>query len=183
MSSDLSEGLYLLIRFPEAGEYTADGEGGGAALGYRTDGEGYPGWISADGEDWIAFNGDFGFALQPQFVPASEATVIMQGAQLDPQDQMPEITKTILFHPAPNPFNPSTKLKFNLVQDCRVNLSIYNLKGQLVKQLINEWVSAGAHEAIWAGRDENGRGVASGVYFARMQAGKVVMTQRLALVQ
>jgi len=51
----LSEGLYLLFRFPTGSEYTADGAGGGAALGYQVGGGRYPGWISADGQDWVAF--------------------------------------------------------------------------------------------------------------------------------
>jgi hypothetical protein len=179
----MSEGLYLLIRFPEGSEYSQDGAGGGAALGYRTDGDGLPGWISADGEEWIPFKGDFGFAVQPQFVPASEATVVMQGAHRNPEEQIPVVTQTILFHPAPNPFNPSTKLRFNLAQGCKVELTVYNLRGQVVKRLVDDYLATGPHEAVWLGRDQNGRSVASGVYFARMKAGPVVMTQRLTLVQ
>jgi hypothetical protein len=179
----LSEGLYLLIRYPEASEYTADGTGGGAAIGYRTDGQGYPGWISADGQEWIAFQGDFGFALQPHFVAATEATIVMQGAQRDPQGQVAKLQETTLFRATPNPFNPSTKLRFNLAQGGRVDLAIYNLRGELVKRLIGSVLGAGPHEVTWAGRDNNGRGVASGVYFARMEAGKIVVAQRLVLVQ
>jgi len=179
----LSEGLYLLFRFPEASEYTADGAGGGAALGYRIDGEGYPGWISADGQEWVAFKGDLGFALQPRFVSEDDASVVMKGARREPQDQIVAAKETMLFQATPNPFNPSTKLKFNLAQSGRVELAIYSIRGELVNTLVSEVFNAGPHEVLWTGRDDSGRGVASGVYFARMRADQFVMTQRLVLVQ
>ncbi len=179
----LSEGLYILFRFPEGSEYTSDGIGGGAAMGYRTDGQGCPGWISADGEDWVEIKGDFGFALQPQFISAADATVVMKSLQGDPKDGVSSVKKTMLFGATPNPFNPSTKLRFDIAQSGRVELSIYSLRGELVKRLVSQVFDSGSHEVVWEGRDDSGRHVSSGVYFARMQAGKVVMTQRMVLVQ
>jgi len=178
-----SEGLYIFIRFPEGSEYTSDGAGGGAALGYRTDGQGYPGWISADGQDWIAFKGDFGFAIQPQYVSASAGTVFMKSAQRDPKGNELEAKETMLFGATPNPFNPSTRLRFNIAHEGRVELSIFSIRGELINRLVDKVYSAGSHEVVWAGRDGSGRGVSSGVYFARMRAGNVVMTQRMVLIQ
>jgi len=179
----LSEGLYVLFRFPEGSEYTADGAGGGAALGYSTTGDGLAGWISVDGEDWVPFTGDFGFAAQPEFIDAADATIIMQGAELGDNNLYRPALVTAL-HPAyPNPFNPQTCLKFSLASDGFVELTVYNIRGERVRRLVEEPYPAGIHEVLWPGLDDSGRSVASGVYFARMTAGSVVMSQRLVLVR
>ncbi len=178
-----SAGLYVLFRFPVGSEYNADGVGGGAALGYQTDGSGYSGWISADGQDWVALSGEVGFALQPRFVSAADAVLVMNGARRAPRGQVPGAGETELFRATPNPFNPSTKLRFNLAQEGRIELAIYNLRGEKVRQIASGVYAAGPHEEVWGGRDDNGRGVASGVYFARLEAGTIALTQRLVLVQ
>jgi len=173
----------MLFRFPEGSEYTADGAGGGAALGYVTNGEGYTGWISADGQDWVPFKGDFGFAFHPIFIDVDNATLFMKsGGGNGENPQIPGLV-TALFPAAPNPFNPSTRLKFSLANAQHVEVVIYNIRGQRVRSLTNGPFPAGDHELIWTGRDDGDRGVASGVYFVRMKAGSVVMTQRLVLVQ
>jgi len=179
----LSEGVYILFRFPEGSEYTSDGVGGGSAMGYRTDGQGYPGWISADGQEWVEIKGDFGFALEPQFIPASDATVIMKSLNRDSKEDVSSVKKTMLFGATPNPFNPSTKLRFDLAQSERVEISIFNLRGELVNRIVNQVFDSGSHEVVWEGRDDSGRNVSSGVYIARMSAGKIIMTQRMVLVQ
>lgn len=178
-----SEGLYILFRFPEGSEYLSDGAGGGTAMGYRTDGQGCPGWISSDGQEWVEIKGDFGFALQPQFISAADAAVVMKSLQRDPKDEVSSVKKTMLFGATPNPFNPTTKLRFDIAESGRVELSVYSLRGELVKRLVDEVFNSGSHEVVWDGRDGFGRNVSSGVYFARMRAGKVVMTQRMVLVQ
>ncbi len=69
----------------------------------------------------------------------------------------------------PNPFNPETKIVFNLPESGRVKLEIYNIKGQKVKTLLDCYMSPGRSEMIWNGRDDNGKLVGSGVYFYRLQ--------------
>jgi hypothetical protein len=69
----------------------------------------------------------------------------------------------------PNPFNPSTRITYTLPQTGVVRLSVFNLLGQQVLNLVNGPVSAGTHEVVWDGRDAAGRGVASGVYFYRIE--------------
>ncbi len=65
----------------------------------------------------------------------------------------------------PNPFNPETKIAFSIPEDSKVNLTIYNIKGQKVKTLVNDQLEKGFHEIIWNSKDNNGKSVASGVYF------------------
>jgi len=71
----------------------------------------------------------------------------------------------------PNPFNPTTTISFSIPQDSHVELSVYNIRGQLVKRLVNEPLEAGEHQVVWDGRNEQDRTVGSGVYFYRVSAG------------
>jgi flagellar hook assembly protein FlgD len=83
----------------------------------------------------------------------------------------------------PNPFNPTTTISFVLPGKARVDLSVYNLQGQLVRTLVNEVLDEGLSEVIWNGTDARGNPVASGVYFYRLRAGKSVMTKKMILLK
>ncbi|MFH1843324.1 MAG: T9SS type A sorting domain-containing protein, partial [bacterium] len=84
----------------------------------------------------------------------------------------------------PNPFNPSTTIRYDLPQPCRVTLSIFDLSGRQVCVLKQgEREGAGAWSVVWRGRDTAGRQVASGAYFYRLEAGKFVETRRMILVR
>jgi Subtilase family/FlgD Ig-like domain len=76
---------------------------------------------------------------------------------------------TVLRASAPNPFNPSTAVRFELAEDQNVRLEVFDTRGRLVRSLLDEQRSAGFHEVIWNGRDDQGRGAGSGIYFVRMQ--------------
>jgi hypothetical protein len=69
----------------------------------------------------------------------------------------------------PNPFNPETKIVFNLPESGNVKLEIYNIKGQKVKTLLDCYMNPGRSEMIWDGKDDNGKRVGSGVYFYQLQ--------------
>ena len=82
-------------------------------------------------------------------------------------DQLP--TVTILQQNYPNPFNPKTTIAFSISSYAEnVNLSIYNLKGQLVKTLKNSAAETGNYQLVWNGKDTNGRNVASGIYMYKL---------------
>jgi hypothetical protein len=83
----------------------------------------------------------------------------------------------------PNPFNPSTTIRYNIAKAEKVSLNIYNLRGQKVITLINESKSAGAHTASWDGRDEAGNPVASGVYYLRLQTDTARETRKLTMIK
>lgn len=70
----------------------------------------------------------------------------------------------------PNPFNPTTTIRFALPEDATVSLRIYNIHGQLVRTLANGSFSAGSHNFTWDGTDENGLKVVSGMYFYQLQS-------------
>ncbi|MBI4233845.1 MAG: T9SS type A sorting domain-containing protein [Chloroflexi bacterium] len=83
----------------------------------------------------------------------------------------------------PNPFNPSTTIRFTLPQRGEAELSIYSLLGQRVATLVQGVQEAGPHLLQWDGRDDGGRELASGVYCCRLQAGTQVETRKLLLLR
>ena len=71
---------------------------------------------------------------------------------------------------SPNPFKLNTEIRFTLGKASLVRLSVYNLKGQLVRSLLQAEKNTGQHHTVWDGRDDRGKPVASGVYLYRLQA-------------
>ena len=68
----------------------------------------------------------------------------------------------------PNPFNPLTKISFDILTESKVSINIYNMKGQKVKQLVSEQLSAGQHSVVWDATDDDNKAVSSGIYFYEM---------------
>ncbi len=68
----------------------------------------------------------------------------------------------------PNPFNPSTTIEFSINNDSRIELSVYNIKGQKVKTLANNEFERGNHSIIWNGDDESNKFVSSGLYYYKL---------------
>ncbi len=83
----------------------------------------------------------------------------------------------------PNPFNPTTNISFSLANPGKVDLKVYNSKGQLVKTLVNSEMEAANHNVIWNGNDANGKSVASGVYFYRLQTKDFSSTKKMMLIK
>ena len=84
----------------------------------------------------------------------------------------------------PNPFNPTTKIHFTTKEISNVRIDVYNIKGQLVKSLVNEQQDAGDHSVIWNGDDEVGNSVGSGVYLYKLRVnGKFKTTRKCLLLK
>jgi hypothetical protein len=83
----------------------------------------------------------------------------------------------------PNPFNPSTRIIFEIPQSEYVSLKIYNINGDLVKTLSNENLSAGHFEKEWDGKNESGNNVTSGIYIYRLIAGKFDRSAKMILMK
>ncbi len=83
----------------------------------------------------------------------------------------------------PNPFNPMTTLRFVLAEPARATLAIYDVQGRLVRTLVDSVLPAGQSETRWNGQDNQGQGVASGTYFARLTAGTQTSVKTLTLVR
>ncbi len=83
----------------------------------------------------------------------------------------------------PNPFNPATTIEYDLPEDGRVNLTIYNLLGQKVRTLVSAPQTAGRYRIMWDAKSEQGNAVASGIYLYRLQTGNFVRTKKLILLK
>jgi len=95
-----------------------------------------------------------------------------------------ELPRSVIFTGAvPNPFNPATSLEFNLPADASVELVIFNVSGRRIRSLITGRLSAGPQAVPWNGRDDAGRNVASGSYFARLTVDGVSSVKPVALVR
>jgi len=93
-------------------------------------------------------------------------------------------TQLKLLPPTPNPFNPTTTLRFELTEDARVDLRVFDAAGRLVRTILaDQWLSAGEYRRRWDGKDNGGRSVGSGVYLARIQGDGMVQLRRMVLVR
>jgi hypothetical protein len=96
-------------------------------------------------------------------------TSICDDAEDDNGSVLPE--EFVLRQNYPNPFNPVCNIEYALPTDCHVTLTVYNILGQKVEVLVDEYQDAGSKLVKWDGKDERGREVTSGVYFYRIKAG------------
>ena len=83
----------------------------------------------------------------------------------------------------PNPFNPSTSIQFSLAKAGKVNLAIYNVAGQKVRELVSETLQPGIHEVRWDGRNEKGQTVSTGTYIVRLGMGRNVVTKKMTMLK
>ena len=83
----------------------------------------------------------------------------------------------------PNPFNPNTTIAFTLAKAGKVSLSIYNMKGQLVKTLQQGNLESGDHRLNWNGLDDNGMEVSSGLYLYRLESEGYTQTNKMLLMK
>ena len=91
--------------------------------------------------------------------------------------------KITLYQNYPNPFNPVTTLSYHLPQDSYVVLSIYDMKGSLVKNLVNEIRTAGMQSIQWNATNNIGRTVSAGVYLYSIEAGEFRQTKKMILLK
>lgn len=83
----------------------------------------------------------------------------------------------------PNPFNPETTISFTLAKNAKVKLDIYNVRGQKIKTLLNDNLSAGIHNCIWDGKDDNGQIVSSAMYIVRLDDGNKIKQHKMMLIK
>ncbi|MDX2474409.1 MAG: T9SS type A sorting domain-containing protein [Candidatus Krumholzibacteria bacterium] len=83
----------------------------------------------------------------------------------------------------PNPFNPSTTIRYNLQTEGRVEIAIYDMAGRCVRRLVDDVRPAGSHEVLWNGKDHEARACGTGVYFVRYKTKHDLHTSRLSLIK
>jgi hypothetical protein len=83
----------------------------------------------------------------------------------------------------PNPFNPNTEISYELPEAGHVTLKIYNVRGQLVRTLVDEFEEAGYHKVMWNSNADSGKRVSSGIYLYRMESSDFVATRKMVLMK
>ncbi|RJR27428.1 MAG: T9SS C-terminal target domain-containing protein [Candidatus Latescibacterota bacterium] len=98
--------------------------------------------------------------------------------------ETPEAVRVTRLHQnVPNPFNPSTDIRFDLKERGVVSLRVYDASGRLIRELAGGERAAGRYVETWDGRDDAGRSVASGVYFCRLETGSHTSAKKMLLLR
>jgi len=98
-----------------------------------------------------------------------------------PEDAAPEVTCIRAVYP--NPFNPATRITFDVAERSLVRIAVYDVSGRKVCVLKDGFVNPGRHEVVWHGVTGSGSPVASGIYFCRLDAGAVSETIKMVLLR
>lgn len=102
----------------------------------------------------------------------------------DVDDNIPPVANINALHSIyPNPFNPSTTIKYEVAGRSNVAMTIYDVTGRHIRTLLNEAHEKGLYDITWNGRDNKGSTVSSGVYFCRIRIGIYTATKRLVLLR
>ena len=100
------------------------------------------------------------------------------------QEILSQLPETFALHQNyPNPFNPTTTIGFEVPIPSQVSLKIYNLMGQEIKTLTNQWLPTGSHRLIWNGKNRQGIPVSAGVYIYRLQSQDFQKTRKMVLLK
>ncbi|MDD4157495.1 MAG: T9SS type A sorting domain-containing protein, partial [Candidatus Cloacimonetes bacterium] len=83
----------------------------------------------------------------------------------------------------PNPFNPETNINFYLSKDDNIKLSIYNVKGQKVRDLYSGYKQAGKHTIVWDGKDSMNKSVSSGIYLYKLNTRYGSIQRKMTLIK
>ena len=129
-----------------------------------------------------AWNADA--AQWPAFLHDAARTARFAGGPDEASATLPEPPATLLLAPnRPNPFNPTTRIAFELPAAARTRLQLFDVRGRLVRDLLDARLGPGRHEVVWDGRDAAGRVLGSGVYYARLSSGDAVRMRSMLLIK
>ena len=99
----------------------------------------------------------------------------------DERDILP--SKFILYKNHPNPFNPTTTIRYDLPKNELVNISVYDMKGRMVKTLVNGSQNTGHNSVKWNGTNDKNEQVAAGLYIYTLQVGEFRQTKKMVLLK
>jgi hypothetical protein len=116
----------------------------------------------------------------PVVLTVDSAEVVTTGVDPEPIETP---TRYALHDNFPNPFNPTTTIRYDLAEAADVHLEIYNIKGERVTVLVDRHQPPGRHNVRWDGHNSSGQPVATGVYFYRLRAGEFVETRKMQLLK
>ncbi|MFO7890192.1 MAG: FlgD immunoglobulin-like domain containing protein, partial [bacterium] len=102
---------------------------------------------------------------------------------LKPQDDTNIPAEFNLYSNYPNPFNPTTTIRFDLTRQSDIELKVFDLKGRLVKSLKSGRLSAGTYQVTWDGTDMYSKPVASGIYIYRLDVGQEFFSCKMLFIK
>ncbi len=112
------------------------------------------------------------------YTSGDDRKILLQTEEIE----LPE-AQIMLMQNYPNPFNPSTMIGYYLPGQSSVSIIVYDVQGRLIKKLVDSPQGAGMHKVKWDGTNTGGGKVSSGVYFYRLDGGKVSITRKMILVR
>ncbi len=83
----------------------------------------------------------------------------------------------------PNPFNSTTTISYQINKKEKVNIEIYNISGEHIITLVNNWQEPGEYKVVWNGKRENGEAISSGIYFIKLKAGNSIKNKKMILIK
>jgi len=161
--------------------YTTSGAGGGDAWLIKTDSSGNKLWDKTFGGSSYDYGRSVRQTSDGGYIVAGETSSYGAGGKdvylirlsfevgVDDYPLQTLLKKYYLYQNYPNPFNPETTILFSSPKAGRINISIYNIKGQKITTLVSENLRIGLHKVIWNGKDENDNLVSSGIYFYKIE--------------
>jgi len=123
-----------------------------------------------------------GATVTSEVVAPSDGRILLRLQDASPAP-LPPAPQSKLHQNEPNPFNPTTRIRFELGQDEFVHLAIYDLAGRLVRTLLNQAALHGSNSVVWDGKDHAGRRMRSGVYLYRITTPTFTDTRKLTLIK
>ncbi len=110
---------------------------------------------------------------------SNEVMAIIKAIPGEDNDNVAVLEQFELEQNYPNPFNPSTTIKYRVPEYTNVSIIVYNVLGKEIRRLVSEYKEAGIYQVEWDGRDNEGRQVASGMYFYQMMTMKYRAVKKL----
>ena len=191
-------GVFVDVMAPTPGDPVVGGEDGFLAIPVVENGSGVdPGTVNlaVDGEAatatyvdgrvlWRPTEGTHSDVVRLELTIADLAgNTASWERRVDLSHLVPGPSDYALYQNAPNPFNPSTVIRFEVPEATDLRLVIFNMLGQEVRMLLSETVRPGRYSVTWDGEDDGGRPVAGGVYVYRLQTRTAGMVRKMLLLK
>jgi hypothetical protein len=146
-----------------------------------------PAQASGDTVDYYLTASDFStpvnWGFDPQGAPGSHFSfsILSVGVQEQKRGRIP--TTFALSDANPNPFLHSTQVHYQVPEQCRLRIMVYDAAGRIVNCIVDEILQPGYHQSLWDGSDSEGRPVNSGVYFYRLEAPSFTSSKKVLLLK
>ncbi len=103
---------------------------------------------------------------------------------IDDAQKLQHIIKSFkLLQNYPNPFNPSTTIEYQIPRSGKVEISIFNMNGRLVKKIVNQNQNEGSYKVVWNGKNQTGGKVASGLYLYTVKFENSISSKKMLLLK